>query len=447
MNRHLCVICIFLALLLAVLAACGNPGGEADVDEMPSLEECTFERSRVVINGAPDGYSGQKELEQAFDTDVFYYRDHVDSKGKYGYPILMRAGADGTVKAMCTISGCRHDSPGCYAYDDSFGRYFTVGGELYYLKTARQYGDPCLQLYAVTEDSRQQLADLNGSTEYYFSNENAVTDGEWLYLMVSREGAEKTLERVRLSDGTTETLAGFEQLSGGPEDSRVILYPSADGKQVEISGSYGLIELQTVSDDGGYILFVQKLTPFRSTYAALYVMRAFCVYDGTSTVIAVNERRNNDSGSLPGRLYFYKGSIYRVRRREAAFEGRSVSDDSWKLLWDLSVEREKLDSMQLKYFDGTKVIFKGQKNYPYISITAYIYDMESGQVSVNNFKTRSTVLKNRRFPDIFAMSPDHVIIDVVNYEDYTYDLAVMAKADLYAETGQYREIGHVSDFY
>ena len=63
------------------------------------------------------------------------------------------------------------------------------------------------------------------------------------------------------------------------------------------------------------------------------------------------------------------------------------------------------------------------------------------------FKTRSTVLRNRRFPDIFEMSPDHVIIDVVNYENYTYNLAVMAKEDLYSENPRYRDIGFVSNFY
>ena len=45
------------------------------------------------------------------------------------------------------------------------------------------------------------------------------------------------------------------------------------------------------------------------------------------------------------------------------------------------------------------------------------------------------------------MSPEHVIIDIVNYEDYTFDLAVMAKEDLYSENPRYRDIGFVSNFY
>ena len=442
--------CLFV-LMFAMLTACSGSSKEPEVvEEVPKLEEVSFEASRVVINGAPDGYAGQNELEQAFDTNTFYYRNHVDDGSKYGCPILMRAEPDGSVKALCGLNGCRHDSPSCRAYDDSFGRYFTVGDRLYYLKTDNDVysaGNPCLKIYRVTEDSREQIVDLNGSADFYESNENVITDGECLYIMVSHENEGRMLERVNLSDGCIEKIASFEELSGGSENSRVIMYPSEDGHEEEISGYYGPIELQAVSDDGGYILFVQKLLPIRSTHENLYVLRAFSIYDGSSTVIATSGRMANDSGSLSGRLYFYRGNIFRLNRKDAVFEKCSVGGSSWKLLWDLSNERDKFDTLKLKYFDGEKVIFKGQIEKPYITISTYVYDLGTDELSVNNLKTRSTILRNTRFPDIFAISPDYMIIDVTNYEDYTYDLAVIAKTDLYAENPRFRDMGHVSDFY
>lgn len=438
-NR-LAAVFMAVTLLCSAFTGCGRQdahGGDFSADKAPSGTETPAYvadvdpvKSRIVYDTLDDGYIGVYGSTQPFDTDQYYFRITKDNGTKYGATFTGTLDENNQQVVLCTKTGCTHTDETCPAYIDLIGGYFTLGGKLYFYSPALyDYSTdslngtvPRIRLFSVDNGGKQLFTELEGYTQ---TEGTVVTDGTYIYLTAQQErDRDIYLIQIDMSGGAVHALYKmpprldlFEyRLCSITADGNQLVFTARDRMNIE---DYK-IGVYTISSGGFEIKHSLPADEYKLStekgLVACYSVIGHYLY-----------QFDMDTGNL-------------TRQRIGTEETEIVIEN----IRSLTGEPHHIT---MGYAYGNKVVltcFAGEK-HKLSTATYYVLDTDTFAVTPLNITAGNTTGVNSLIR-IFSATPEYFVVatDTTNYSALANEMALISKADFYADNRQFMPIGVIN---